>query len=149
MQTAVRHSNNLLEVLELQKRPRLRFELCDENMQVLDVEATATATSVESAASSGPDADAAPTAPQEAPAQCVASGDAQEGRFSWHLGGALLVPGLKHICSNVQGDVLSRLQHFKEFQDIAQTCSRHSGFAPSTSGSTSWSEQPFLTLGLL
>ena len=27
----------------------------------------------------------------------------------WDLGGSLLVPGLKHICSNIQGDVLSRL----------------------------------------
>ena len=36
----------------------------------------------------------------------------------WDLGGSLLVPGLKHICSNIQGDVLSRLAHYAEFQAL-------------------------------
>ena len=123
MQTAVRHSNDLLEFAELRKRPRIRFESCDENLQVVEAEACAAPAPLGSAASRGPDAE--PSAVQGPPAQHVASGAAQEHRFSWHLGAALTVPGLKHVCSNVQGDVLSRLQHFKEFQDIAQT---YSGF---------------------
>ncbi|CAE7256194.1 unnamed protein product [Symbiodinium natans] len=43
--------------------------------------------------------------------------DTSAGPFRWHMGGSLMVPGLKHICSNIQGDVLARLEHFKSFQE--------------------------------
>ncbi|CAE7253412.1 unnamed protein product, partial [Symbiodinium necroappetens] len=41
---------------------------------------------------------------------------AADGAF-WSPSGALMCPGLKHLCSNIEGDVLRKLANFKQFQE--------------------------------
>eukprot|EP00435_Cladocopium_sp_Y103_P065190 s638_g27.t1 len=43
--------------------------------------------------------------------------DAGTGPGSWSLGGALNVHGLKHIFSNISGDILKRWEEFAHFQE--------------------------------
>ena len=113
MQSAVRHSENLLKVESAddnRKRPRLRFETSLDDGSTFGVEAEALPVPA-------PAVDPGPAPAPHAAADPVDPDPAESGPPVWHLGGSLLIPGLKHICSNVQGDVLARLDHFKDFQE--------------------------------
>ena len=111
MQTAIQHSNNLLsvEAEDAGGHAGIRLDLGDGD-SFLQARAPQPQT--------GPvvvvDSDDEQAGPSAAAAPPVDNADADA---VWDLGGCLLVPGLKHICSNIQGDVLSRLSHYSKFQE--------------------------------
>ena len=83
-------------------------------------EANAPATAIEAVVVDSDSDDARPAPSASSSKQPDIDTDGLRGPQSdpvWDLGGCLLVPGLKHICSNIQGDVLSRLAHYSQFQE--------------------------------
>eukprot|EP00438_Fugacium_kawagutii_P008672 Skav218415 [mRNA] locus=scaffold4660:8100:9778:- [translate_table: standard] len=41
----------------------------------------------------------------------------EDRKFTWSLNGSVVIPGQKHIMSNISGDLTQKMLHFKEFQN--------------------------------
>lgn len=41
----------------------------------------------------------------------------EDRKFMWSLNGSLVIPGQKHIMSNISGDLTQKMLHFKDFQN--------------------------------